>query len=102
MKIQTEIRAFATETRLVATVEQKISKLKNFFSRIQEAHILLKSEENEAKKNKIAEIKVYIPNGVIFIKESSHTFEVALDKAIVALKCQLVRCKTKYTAYTLT
>ena len=99
MKIQTEICSASADATLLSTVEQKVIKLKNFFSRINEARISLRMEENETKKNRIAEIRLHIPNGVIFIKESSQTFEAALDKAIVALKCQLVRCKAKESKY---
>ena len=95
MKIQTEICTLTADVTLRSTVEQKVTKLKNFFNRINEARISLKTEENDTKKSRIAEIRLHIPNGIIFIKESSQTFEVALDKAIVALKCQLIRCKMK-------
>ena len=102
MKIQTEIFNSATDTALLSTVEQKVSKLKNFFNRISEARIILKTEETGLQKVRIAEIKIQFPNGVIFIQESSRTFEVALDKAIVAIKWQLVQCKAKQPIFCLT
>lgn len=95
MKIQTEIRHFAADAQLLSTVEQKISKLQLFFNRISEARILLKLDETDTKKQRTAEVKICFPNGIIFIKESSKTFEAALDKAMVAIKCQLIRCKIK-------
>ena len=102
MKIQTEIFNSSTDTTLLSTVEQKVSKLKNFFNRISEARVILKTEETGLSKVRIAEIKIQFPNGVIFIQESSRTFEVALDKAIVAIKWQLVQCKAKQPIYCLT
>jgi putative sigma-54 modulation protein len=95
MKIQTEIHHFAADAQLLSTVEQKLSKLQLFFNRISEARVLLKLDDTDTKKQRIAEVKIHFPNGIIFIKESSKTFEAALDKAMVAIKCQLIRCKIK-------
>lgn len=95
MKIQTEICHFSADAQLLSTIEQKMSKLQLFFNRISEARVLLKLDDTDTKKQRIAEVKIHFPNGIIFIKESSKTFEAALDKAIVAIKCQLVRYKIK-------
>lgn len=99
MKIQTESLDFIADAQLLSSVELKVSKLKLFFDRIREAHVTLKSDNTHLKKERIAEIKVHLPNGIIFIKESSKTFEAALDKALVAIKILLLRYKVKRLSY---
>lgn len=95
MRVQTEAIHFSADVRLLAAIETKIQKLEHFFDRIIEARVILKLENSGQVKDKIAEIKLHLPNGIIFIKETSKTFEAALDKAIVTLKRQLVKFKER-------
>ena len=97
MRVQTEAIHFSADVKLLSTIESKMTKLENFFDRIIEARVILKLENSGQVKDKIAEIKIQIPNGIIFIKETSKTFEAALDKAMVTLKRQLVKYKQKAT-----
>lgn len=97
MRVQTEAIHFSADIKLLSAIEKKMLKLENFFDRIIEARIILKLENSGQIRDKIAEIKIHIPNGIIFIKETSKTFEAALDKALVALKRQLVKYKEKVT-----
>ena len=99
MTIQTEALDFSADAQLLSSVELKVSKLKLFFDRIREARVTLKSGSTDLKKERIAEIKVHLPNGIIYIKESSRTFEAALDKALVAIKIQLLRYNAKRLTY---
>ena len=100
MKVQTEILSFSADAQLVATVEQKVSKLQLFFDHIKEARVTLSAQTAaESRTTRTAEIKLQLPNGVIFIKESSKCFHIALDKAIVALKLQLLKYKAKRLSY---
>ena len=66
-----------------------------FFNSIKEARIRLMQSNETEQRNRIAEIYLQLPNGVIYSRESSKTFEVALGKAIVLLKIQLIRFKAK-------
>ena len=97
MRVQTEAIHFSADVRLLDSIEKKMTKLENFFDRIIEARVILKLENSGQIRDKIAEIKIHLPNGIIFIKETSKTFEAALDKALVALKRQLVKYKEKVT-----
>jgi putative sigma-54 modulation protein len=95
MRVQTEAIHFSADSRLLAAIDAKIQKLEHFFGSIIEAKVILKLENSGQIRDKIAEIKLHLPNGVIFIKETSKTFEAALDKAIVTLKRQLVKYKER-------
>lgn len=97
MRVQTEAIHFSADVKLLAAIDAKIQKLEHFFDRIIEARVILKLENSGQVRDKIAEIKLQLPNGVIFIKETSRTFEAALDKAIVTLKRQLVKYKERKT-----
>jgi putative sigma-54 modulation protein len=95
MRVQTEAIHFSADVKLLSTIESKMQKLEHFFDKIVEAKVILKLENSGQIREKIAEIKLHLPNGIIFIKETSKTFEAALDKAMVSLKRQLVRFKEK-------
>jgi len=90
MIVQTEAIHFSADHKLLKAIEQKLRKLEKFFDKILDVHVSLKLESAGIFKNKIAEIKFYIPNGIIFIKECSKTFEDAIDLAIITLKHQLI------------
>ena len=102
MKIQTEAAHFPIDAQLLSSTQQKVSKLEYFFNRISEARVIFKYEQLGQKQDRVAEVKVHLPNGIIFIKESSKTFEAAFDKALVGLKVQLLRYKTKRLSYCFT
>jgi putative sigma-54 modulation protein len=95
MKVQTEAIHFSADAKLLASIEKKIQRLTHFFEHINDARVILKLENSGQVRDKIAEIKLMIPNGVIFIKETSKTFEAAIDAAVLSLKRQLVKQKEK-------
>jgi ribosomal subunit interface protein len=98
MQIQTKVISHTLDTKLVSSIEKRVSKLKHFFHHINDVRITLTVNMIELHKGRAAEIKLHVPNGFIFIKESSKTFDVALSKALVSLKLQLLRHRaTKFT-----
>jgi putative sigma-54 modulation protein len=98
MRVQTEAIHFSADIKLLSAIELKLAKLENFFDKIIEAKVILKLENSGQIRDKIAEIKLHLPNGIIFIKETSKSFEAAIDKALVSLKRQLVKHKEKVTS----
>ena len=76
-------------------LEQKISKLEQFFSKIIDVQVFLKLENAGQVRDKIVEIKLNLPGKSILIKEIAQTFEAGIDLATDALKRQLVRFKEK-------
>lgn len=102
MKIQTEILNLSVDNHFLSALEQKVAKLQHFFSLITEVKVVLRPDETqEVKKGQIVELKLHLPNGIIFIKESSKSFETALDKALIAIKLQLLRYRAKRQSYCL-
>jgi ribosomal subunit interface protein len=99
MQVQAEIINHTSDTQLVLSIEQKVSKLKRFFGHINDIRITLSDNANEFRKERTAEIKIQVPNGVIFIKESSKTFDIALNKAMVSLRLHLLEHRAKQFSY---
>ncbi len=99
MRIQTEVHNFEADVQLLQAVEQKVSKLENFFHRISEIQVILKSENLGFTKERVAEVKIHVPNGIIFSKESGRNFEGALSKAVIVLKLELLRYRAKRMSY---
>lgn len=96
MKIQTHTQHFQADSTLLSFVEKKMGKLNRFFGDITDANVLLKLEDNTGRiRDKITEVKMNLPGCVLFVRESSKTFEGAVDGAIFALSSQL--SKYKYT-----
>lgn len=101
MKIQTKALHFSADAQLINSVEQKFLKLKAFFTRVNEVLVVLKLENTHKKKTSVAEVKVYMPQGVVYIKENCKTFEGAIIKALVSLKLQLLRYSPPQRSYCL-
>ena len=95
MRVKTEAIHFSADAKLVASIERKLQRLNHYFDQMVDAKVILKLENSSQIREKVAEIKLVVPNGVIFIKESSKTFEAAFDAAVAALKRQLIKFKEK-------
>ncbi len=95
MKIHTQSVHFSADQKLIMFIEKKLSKLNQFFDKIISVDVVLKLENAGQIKDKIAEVKLKIPGTVLFVKETSKTFEESVDNAINNLKRQLVKNKLR-------
>ncbi len=95
MKLTISHPKFSAHPELLAFVEKKIEKLGTFYSDILEADATLILDKRDNKENKVFELKVHIPNHSLFAKEQCASFEEATDKAVEALRKQLLRYKGK-------
>ncbi len=93
MKVHTQSVHFSADAKLVSFIEKKMSKLEQFFDQIISANVTLKLENSGQIKDKVAEVRLNIPGTVLYVKETSKTFEAAIDNAIAALKRQVVKHK---------
>ncbi|MFT4032839.1 MAG: HPF/RaiA family ribosome-associated protein, partial [Siphonobacter sp.] len=78
-------------------VQSKLNKLDQFYDRIISGEVYLKLDKGESSKiqNKVVEIKLYMPGGSLFIKETGTTFEEATDLALDIAKNQVKKYKEK-------
>ncbi|MDK2910196.1 MAG: putative sigma-54 modulation protein [Bacteroidales bacterium] len=86
---------FKADRKLEAFIQEKVSKLTQYFDGIVSADVMLKLDNNETPENKIAEIKLSIPGNDLYAKKQSKTFEEATDEVVDALKVQLKKYKEK-------
>jgi len=99
MKLQTHSVHFDADQKLIDFIQKKVNKLETFYDRIIDGEVFLKLEPGEANDNKITEIKLNIPGNQFFAKEQEESFEAATDKAVNALKKQLLKHKEKNSSH---
>ena len=95
MKVTIQSIHFTAADPLKAYIQKKCDKLDQFFDRIQEGEVRLKLQNEVKGANKLAEIKLLVPNDVLLVSEQGKTFEEAVDIAVDKMKVQLKRYKGK-------
>ncbi len=93
MKVLTESVQFKADDKLINYIEKKLSKMDQFSDRIIEARVTLKLENSGQVRDKIAEVRLNVPGGLLIAKESSKTFESSVDSAASSIKRQLIKYK---------
>ena len=97
MNVQIQTVNFDADQRLIDHVNAKIEKLSTFHDKIIGADVYLKLDNfSHQVKDKIAEIKVYVPKHSYFVKHQSKTFEESFDLAFNSLVNQVKRQKEKH------
>lgn len=99
MNVQIQTVHFDADVKLLTHVNKKIEKLATFHDQIINVEVYLKLDNIAHNiKDKVAEIKVYVPKHSYFVKHSSKTFEESFDKALDSMINQLKRQKEKLVA----
>ena len=97
MNVQIQTVHFDADSKLIDHVTAKIEKLKTFHDKIIGAEVYLKLDNmSHQVRDKIAEIKVYVPRHSFFVKHQSKTFEESFDLAFNSLVSQVKRSKEKF------
>ncbi|MDC8000135.1 ribosome-associated translation inhibitor RaiA [Aequorivita todarodis] len=99
MKVNIQTPNFAAKDELLAFVENRLSKLEQFYDRIVFADVFLKVQKTSEKENKIVEVLLSIPGDDIMVKKEAKSFEEAIDDVVKALERQLKKHKQKQKAY---
>ncbi len=99
MNVQIQTVHFDADSKLIGHVNQKIEKLKTFHDKIisVEVYLILDNLAHQIK-DKISEIKVYVPGHSYFVKHSSKAFEESFNTAFNSMANQLKRRKEKLQA----
>ncbi|MDX1943110.1 MAG: ribosome-associated translation inhibitor RaiA [Saprospiraceae bacterium] len=95
MRVHTEAVQFKADQKLINFIDQKLQKMEHYFDRIIEAHVVLKLENSGQVRDKIAEVRLNVPGDTLIVKETHKTFEASINRALDALKRQLVKYKNK-------
>lgn len=99
MKLQVQSIHFTADVKLLDFLQKKLDKLETFNDSIIDGEVFLKLDTNDAKGNKVVNIKLNIPGNSIVVKEQRSTFEEAIDVSYDILKNQLSKLKEKSVAH---
>ncbi|RZJ84810.1 MAG: ribosome-associated translation inhibitor RaiA [Chryseobacterium sp.] len=98
MKITVQSIHFNADQKLLDFIQKKVDKLDQFHDQIISGEVYLKLENVDDEANKITEIKLMVPGGVLFAKEQCKSFEEATDLSIESLRKQITKHKDKTRA----
>lgn len=90
---------FQVNDYLNSVIEEKVSKLANYYDRITEAEIYLKIGEKRHRQaeDQIVELRVAVPGHTFFAEDHSDKFEKAVAGATDKVKRQLLKHKEQVT-----
>ena len=99
MNVQIQTVHFEADNGLMEHVNRKLEKLSTFHDRIigVEVYLVLDNVVHNIK-DKVAEIKVYVPKHSFFVKHQSKTFEESFDLAFSSMVNRIKRQKEKALA----
>lgn len=91
---------FNANQKLLDYVQKKVDKLETFYDRIIDGEVIMRLADNHLNKkeifgNKSVELKINIPGQQLFVKDSSSTFEAAIDLSIERMSRNLKKKKEK-------
>ena len=96
MNINIQTVHFDADEKLLAFVENKVSKLQTFHDNITRVEVFLKLDNLVHNiKDKIVEIKVHIPKQDCFVKATTKSFELSFDQALDSVINQLKKKKDR-------
>lgn len=99
MNVQIQSVHFDADSKLIEHVNKKLEKLSTFHDRIIGVDVYLVLDNiGHQIKDKVAEIKVYVPRHSFFVKHQSKTFEESFDLAFSSMVNRIKRQKEKALA----
>lgn len=99
MNVQIQSVHFDADTKLLEHVNRKLEKLRTFHDHIIGVDVYLRLDNmSHNVKDKVAEIKVYIPKHSFFVKHESKNFEESFDLAFDSMVTRVKRQKEKAMA----
>jgi putative sigma-54 modulation protein len=99
MNVHIQTVHFDADRKLIAHVQEKLTKLTQYHDRIIKVDVFLKLDNVvHTIKDKIAEIRVHVPRADFFVKSTSKSFEASFDEAFDSLVNQIKRKKEKLAA----
>ncbi len=100
MNVQIQTVHFDADSKLIEHVNAKIDKLKTFHDKIIGADVYLKLDNmSHQVRDKVAEIKVYVPGHSYFVKHQSKNFEESFNTAFDSLVSQVKRQKERHMVH---
>jgi putative sigma-54 modulation protein len=99
LNLNIETVHFTADVKLMDYVNKKVQKLNTFHDRIIKVDVFLKLDNVVHNiKDKIAEIRVFVPRYSFFVKASSKSFQESFDSALDSAIIQIKKKKEKQAA----
>jgi putative sigma-54 modulation protein len=99
MNLNIETVHFTADVKLMDYVNKKVQKLNTFHDRIIKVDVFLKLDNVVHNiKDKIAEIRVYVPRYSFFVKACTKSFQESFDCALDSAITQIKKKKEKQAA----
>jgi putative sigma-54 modulation protein len=99
MNVNIETVHFTADAKLIDHINKKVQKLATFHERIIRTDVFLKLDNvAHTIKDKIAEIRIYVPRHSFFVKSTSKSFQESFDNALDSVVNQLKKRKEKQAA----
>jgi putative sigma-54 modulation protein len=99
MNLNIETVHFTADVKLMDYVNKKVQKLNTFHDRIIKVDVFLKLDNVVHNiKDKIAEIRVFVPRYSFFVKACSKSFQESFDSALDSAIIQIKKKKEKQAA----
>ena len=99
MNLNIETVHFSADVKLIEYVNRKVQKLNTFHDRIIKVDVFLKLDNVVHNiKDKIAEIRVYVPRQSFFVKACTKSFQESFDSALDSAINQIKKKKEKQAA----
>ena len=95
MDISIKAIKFDATDKLQEFIQKKVSKLDKYCNDIRKVEVSLKVVKPETANNKEAGIRVFVPNGDLYVEKVCDTFEESIDEGVDALEKQLLKYKEK-------
>ena len=84
---------FTADEKLEKFINDKVAKLDRLIDRAVKCEVFLKIDKPESEKNKIAEMRLYVPGNDLFVTKQADSFEQAVADCVDALKVQIEKYK---------
>jgi putative sigma-54 modulation protein len=99
MNVNIETVHFTADAKLIDYVNRKVQKLFTFHDRIVRADVFLKLDNVAHNiKDKVAEIRIFVPKHSFFVKSCSKSFQESFDCALDSVVNQIKKQKEKQAA----
>ena len=93
MKVNVHAVNFTVDRKLVGYVQERLNKLEKYYDKVVYSDVFFKLDNNNAKENKIAEIKINVPGDEFIVKKQCKTFEEAVELCADSMERLLMKRK---------
>jgi putative sigma-54 modulation protein len=76
-------------------IQKKFERFEKLYDRIEQCHVVLKTEKDGKQENCIVEARLVVPGNDLFARERARSFELAAENACLDLESQIKKRKAK-------